>query len=50
MASAAHPRWIRHSNTSENPADATDLVAATQTIHHAATHPSVLVLPLIGEV
>jgi putative CocE/NonD family hydrolase len=46
VASAAHPRWNRHLGTGEPTADATKMIAATQTLYHDVSHPSVLTLPV----
>jgi uncharacterized protein len=47
VSSSNFPRFDRNPNTGELPAHATEMVSALQTIHHTATHPSRLVLPVI---
>jgi putative CocE/NonD family hydrolase len=51
VSSSNFPRFARHPNTAGDPLAATDadLTPATQTIHHTATHPSTLTLPLLPD-
>jgi len=46
ISSSAHPRWARHTNTS-NPLTDTVTCVAEQTIYHDPQHPSALILPLV---
>jgi uncharacterized protein len=48
VCSAAHPRWNRNLGTGDPPADATQLLVATQTLYHDVSHPSTLILPVEG--
>ncbi len=45
ISSGAFPRWARNPGTLESLADATQLIAATQSIHHSPQHPSVIRIP-----
>jgi uncharacterized protein len=48
ISSGAFPRWARNPGTNEAMADATELRTATQFIHHAAAHPSAVVIPFVS--
>ena len=47
VSSSSFPRHDRNLNTGEDPATATAMTIATQTIYHDAEHPSRIVLPVI---
>jgi putative CocE/NonD family hydrolase len=47
ISSSNFPRFDRNLNTGEDPATATKMVRASQTIYHDAQHPSHIVLPVI---
>ena len=47
VSSSSFPRHDRNLNTGEDPATATAMTIATQTIYHDAEHPSHIVLPVI---
>ncbi|MGK5112233.1 CocE/NonD family hydrolase [Geodermatophilus sp. CPCC 205506] len=40
VTSSSHPRWIRHTNTDDDPVDATETRVARQRIFHDPTRPS----------
>jgi putative CocE/NonD family hydrolase len=46
VSSGAFPRFARNPGTGESPATATTLLAADQTVHHSADHPSAVILPV----
>lgn len=46
IASGAHPRWARNLGHGDDPAKATALRSARQTIHYGERFPSALVLPV----
>jgi predicted acyl esterase len=46
VSSGAFPRYGRNPGTGEPRATATRLLAATQSIHHDAEHPSSITLPV----
>ena len=47
VTSSNFPLWDRNLNTGAHPAKGIEFQSAEQTIHHDATHPSHLILPLI---
>ena len=47
VSSSNFPRFDRNPNTGQEPSEDSEPVAALQTIHHDAQHPSRLVLPVI---
>ena len=47
VSSSNFPRFDRNPNTGQEPSEDSEPVAALQTIHHDAGHPSRLVLPVI---
>jgi len=49
VSSGAFPRWARNLGGLEPLATATQLHAATQSIHHSPTHPSAVVVPFCGD-
>ena len=50
ISSSNFPRFDRNMNTGADNGTATRFVTATNTILHDATHPSALVLPVVGKV
>ena len=48
ISSSNFPRYDRNLNTGLNNNTTTDMQAAQQTIYHDATHPSRVVLPVVG--
>ncbi len=46
VSSGAIPRFARNPGTGESPATATTLLAADQSVHHSADHPSAIILPV----
>jgi putative CocE/NonD family hydrolase len=48
VSSGAHPRFARNPGSGEPLATATTLVAADQTVYHDPTHPSAIILPILG--
>jgi putative CocE/NonD family hydrolase len=46
VSSGAFPRFARNPGTGESPATATTLLAADQSVHHSADHPSAVILPV----
>ncbi|NPV46562.1 MAG: CocE/NonD family hydrolase [Armatimonadetes bacterium] len=47
VTSSCFPLWDRNLNTGEDPATATRMAVARQTIHHDETYPSRITLPVI---
>ncbi len=47
VSSGAHPRFARNLGSGEPLATATTMCAAEQEVHHDATHPSAVVLPVL---
>jgi putative CocE/NonD family hydrolase len=47
ISSGAFPRWARNLGGGESMATATQLQAATQSVHHSAAHPSAIILPFV---
>jgi len=48
VSSGAHPRFARNLGSGESLATATTLIAADQTVYHDPTHPSAIILPVMG--
>jgi putative CocE/NonD family hydrolase len=48
ISSGAHPRFARNVGSGEPLATATTLIAADQTVYHDPTHPSAIILPVMG--
>lgn len=48
ISSGAFPRWSRNLGSLEPIAVATQLHAATQSIHHSPAHPSAIILPFVA--
>jgi putative CocE/NonD family hydrolase len=49
VSSGAHPRWSRNLGTGEPLATGRGTAVAEQAVYHDGTHPSALVLPVVGE-
>ncbi len=49
VTSSSHPRWIRHTNTTASPLDATELVVAAQQVRHDPAHPSRVHLTVLAD-
>ncbi|WP_207841607.1 CocE/NonD family hydrolase [Williamsia soli] len=47
LTSSNFPRWDRNLNTGENPQTATQMRVARQTVHHSASWPTHITLPVI---
>ncbi len=47
LSSSRFPLWDRNTNTGNNPATDTETKVAHQTVHHDATYPTHLVLPVL---
>jgi predicted acyl esterase len=45
----AFPRYARNTGTGEPHVTATALVAADQAVHHDATYPSAVILPVVAD-
>jgi putative CocE/NonD family hydrolase len=48
VTSSCFPRWARNLNTGEPAATGTRMQLAHQTVFHSASHPSRLILPVLG--
>jgi predicted acyl esterase len=48
VTSSRFPAYPRNLNTGDDPAEATELRVATNTVHHDSEHPSRLVLPVVA--
>jgi hypothetical protein len=47
VSSSNFPRWDRNLNTGGHNYDESEFATARNTVHHSATHPSYLVLPIV---
>ncbi len=48
VSSGAHPRCVRNPGSGEPLATAVTLIAADQAVYHDPTHPSAIILPVMG--